>query len=560
MHKNLKILLPKFLLQVPIYIWLAVLVILPNLLLIITSFMTAQGGIVVFEPTFHHFVRAYQSNGVWSLLGRTLFTAGAATFIAALIAYPMAYYAARILRKGKFIALLLVIIPLWISLLMRIFAWRIILGEKGVLNSFLLSTGLISEPSGAFLYNAFAVFLTFVYVAIPFIFIAVYTAIERIPHNLVEAAGDCGANSWRAFTTIIWPLSKPGMAIGLALAFLMAVGDYITPSMVGGLDGTMLGTVIASQFGIAGNWPYGAALAFILLICVAIILSLLFRFTRVAGILVGEAGGNASHRQDPQNISQRLQRIVAFTLFLLPYFFLYAPLVIITIFSFNNSTVQVFPISGFTWVWYQEMMGNAALLAALNRSLMVGFYVLVISIIMGSFFAVLLEFGRLKGVRWIEHLLTLPLAIPGIVLGITLVLVFQLLSVPIGTPRVVLGHASFVMPVVMLTILRRLRRLDPALREASLDLGATHSQTIRHIILPLISGAIIGGALLGFTLSIDEVVVSLFLTGSQPTLPVWVWNQMRFGFTPSVNAIFVCIGLFSIVATLIARFFLKSET
>lgn len=212
-----------------------------------------------------------------------------------------------------------------------------------------------------------------------------------------------------------------------------------------------------------------------------------------------------------------------------------------------------------TFRWYQEVLSNTALLAALNRSLYVGLLVLLISIAAGTGFAILLAYARLSFGKLSEQLLTLPVAIPGVVLGITLVLAFQLLRIPTGIPRVVLGHCTFVMPVIMLTVLSRLRRLDPALVEASTDLGASYAKTVWHVVLPLVRGSIIGGALLGFTLSVDEVVVSLFLTGTQPTLPVWVWNQMRFGFTPSVNAIFVCIGIGSIMLTLIARRFLDAK-
>ncbi len=541
------------------FVWLAILVLLPNVLLIGVSFLKSVGGNVVFDPTIENYARAFQSSGVWWLLLRTIAVAALSTTIAAVIAYPMAYYAARILQRGRFMALLLVIIPLWISLLMRIFAWRVILGEKGVLNTFLLQMGFISQPSSAFLYNSVAVFLTFVYVAIPFIFIAVYSAIERIPQDLVEAANDCGASRWKSFQTVIWPLSKPGLAIGLSLAFLMAVGDYITPSMVGGLNGTMLGMVIASQFGIAGNWPYGSALAVILLVAVSIVLLLVFRFSRVPGILVGEGGGGSAVRAKPMSFAGKLKAYGAFLLFCLPYAFLYAPLILIALFSFNTATVQVLPLEGLTLHWYQEVLNNAALLAALNRSLLVGLCVLAISVIAGTGFAILFAYGKVAGAKWLESLLTLPVAIPGVVLGITLVLVFQLLSVPVGIWRLVLGHSTFVMPVVMMTVLARLRRLDPALVEASSDLGARYGSTLWNVILPLARGSIIGGALLGFTLSVDEVVVSQFLTGTQPTLPVWVWNQMRFGFTPSVNAIFVCIGLLSIVLTLIARQFLETN-
>ncbi len=134
-----------------------------------------------------------------------------------------------------------------------------------------------------------------------------------------------------------------------------------------------------------------------------------------------------------------------------------------------------------------------------------------------------------------------------------MVLACQLLRVPVGLPRIVFGHSSFVMPVVMMIVLARLRKLDPSLLEAAMDCGANRLRAFIHVLLPLIRGSIIGGALLGFTLSVDEVVVTLFLTGVEPTLPVWVWNQMRFGFTPVVNAIFTCIGVVTLIIVIFAQ-------
>lgn len=545
--------LTTFLSELPVWLWLLVLVLLPNLLLIATSLQPSQSLGLSFDLTLANYERALGSWGFIKLLGRTLWTAALATTVAALIAYPAACYAARVLAKGRFFALILIIVPLWISLLMRIFAWRMILGEKGILNSTLLSMGLIDKPISALLYSTFSVFLTFVYLCVPFIFIAVYAAIERIPHSLIEASYDCGASRARVFRTVIWPLSRPGTAIGLALAFLMAVGDYITPSMVGGMNGTMLGVVVASQFGIAGDWPYGATLATILLVCVAALLGLMFRLFRVPGILTGEsAGGPTATAVSPRKAS-RLRSGLGFAAFCLPYVFLYLPLVVIGLFAFNDSALQAFPLTGFTFKWFGAIMQDAGLLAALKRSLMVGTLVVAISVLAGTGFALAFAYGRLNRMRWVEQLVALPVAVPGIVLAITLVLVFQLLGLPVGIPRVVLGHASFVMPVVMLTVINRLRRLDPALVEASLDLGASRARTFVSVLLPLIGGALLGGALLGFTLSFDEVVVTQFLTGPEPTLPVWVWNQMRFGFTPSVNAIFVCIGAVSVGLIVLAR-------
>lgn len=543
----------------PIYLWLALLVLLPNILLIVVSFMKSSGGVVQIDPTFANYSRLAGSKAFWVLSLRTISTAAAAALLATAIAFPMAYYASRKLRNGRLIALFLVVIPLWISLLMRVFAWKIILGENGLLNSFLVSIGVLAEPSPAFLYTSFSVLLAFAYVSIPFVFVTTYSALERIPHNLVEAAEDSGASPWATFRHVIWPLARPGAAIGFTLAFLLCIGDYITPAMVGGLEGTMLGMVIASQFGLAGNWPYGAALAFVMMAAVSLVLAAIVLLSRTPGVLMGEDDGSAPKGSRRQTAGARIRSALAFAAFCLPYVFLYLPLLLIVIFSFNASPLQTFPLTGFTLDWYRDLLANVPLRAALLRSLEVGVLVLIVSIVCGTFFAIILAYGKLKGARVIELLLAVPIAIPGVVLGITMVLACQLLRVPVGLPRIVIGHSSFVMPVIMMIVLARLRRLDPSLIEAAMDCGADRWRAFAHVLLPLIRGSIIGGALLGFTLSIDEVVITLFLTGVEPTLPVWVWNQMRFGFTPVINTVFTAIGAVTLIAVILAQRLLGSK-
>ena len=155
----------------PIYIWLALFIITPNLVLIIASVWKNDGGVMISEWTFANYGAVIDSNTYRKLIVRTLYTAFGAAFIAALIAYPMAYFASFKLSRYKLTAVLLVIIPLWVSLMIRVFAWRTILGENGVLNSMLVSVGILDEPTDWFLYTRFTVFLTFIYVAIPYVFI-----------------------------------------------------------------------------------------------------------------------------------------------------------------------------------------------------------------------------------------------------------------------------------------------------------------------------------------------------------------------------------------------------
>jgi ABC-type spermidine/putrescine transport system permease subunit II len=546
----------------PIYVWLLVLVIAPNFLLILTSFLSVDSGNLVYTFNLGNYTKIFTSYTVQYLAFKTLFIALMSAIIATAIAYPLAYYVSRGLTRGKSLAAMLIVLPLWISLLMRIFAWRVILGDRGLLNSALMNLGVISEPSKWLLYTSFSVLLTMISITIPYVFIAAFTAIERVPQSLIEAARDNGASAFRTFTTVVWPLTRQGTAIGFALAVLIAVGDFVTPAMVGGLNGTMLGSVIQSQFGISGNWPAGAAMSVYLLILVMVVIMILLVLTRTKGILAEVDAGAAPRIEPWKKLSpaQKARRAAARVLLVIPYIYLYAPLFVIFMFSFNDSTVQSLPLTAFTLKWYQQLPGNSALLDAVWLTFKLALAVTAGGSIVATVFAFTLAGWSERMSAVLGNLIALPIAVPGVVLGISMVMTASLLHIPPGFWRLLLGHLTFVMPVILLVVLGRLRRVDPNFALASRDLGANWWQTMARIQLPMIKGAIFGGALLGFTLSIDEVMVSLFLAGSTPTLPVYVWNQTRFGFTPSVNAIFSCIGVVSLILVIFARSLLETTS
>ena len=542
-----------------IYAWLLALVAAPNALLLVASFLSSSDGAVLFQPTIANYASVFGSATVQVLALRTVLISASSALGATIVAYPLAYYISRRLSRGKTLASLLVVIPLSISLLMRIFAWRVILDEHGVLNTVLVDTGILSAPSSAFLYTRFSVILVLTSVAIPYVFVAAYAAIERVPFSLIEAAQDNGASPLRAFATIIWPLTRQGTAIGIALAFLAAMGDYVTPSMVGGMNGTTLGMVISSEFGFAGNWPLGAAMAVYILIIVIAILVLLFWLMRSKGVLseVDVVVPAPVAIWNELSTAQRFGRVAVRARLLLPYMVMYTPLVVIMLFSFNDSSVQSLPLKGFTMRWYGAILSDSGMLEAVARSLLLASITTLIGVVAGTAFSFTFVSSKGRASTAGENLLALPLAVPGVVLGISMVMAASAVGIPPGMGRLVLGHVVFVMPVIMLIILARLRRVDPSFASASRDLGANAWTTFWKIQLPMIRGAIIGGALLGFTMSIDEVIVTLFLGGDQPTLPVYVWDQTRFGFTPAVNAIFTCIGIFTLILVFFAQLLIR---
>jgi spermidine/putrescine transport system permease protein len=269
----------------PLLVWVAILVLAPNLLMIVYSLWRTQEGVLIRQAGLTNYIGVLTNDVNLGILIRTVLIAVGAALLATAIAYPMAWFVVRRLTRRRLLAVLLVIVPLWISYLVRVYAWKIILGESGVINSTLLALGLVSEPLAFMLYSQFAVFVTLTYVSIPFAFVASYAALERLPNSLLEASADAGATPVRTFRTVVWPLSRQGVGIGFALALLLCIGDYLTPAMVGGLQGMMFGSLIVNQFGLANNWPLGAAMSIILLLVTAALLAAVARMTRTEAIL-----------------------------------------------------------------------------------------------------------------------------------------------------------------------------------------------------------------------------------------------------------------------------------
>jgi ABC-type spermidine/putrescine transport system permease subunit II len=234
------------------------------------------------------------------------------------------------------------------------------------------------------------------------------------------------------------------------------------------------------------------------------------------------------------------------------YLFLYAPPIVTAVFSFNSSSIQTLPFAHATLGWYRALFNDPQMQTAIFYSLKVAFTAVGIGAIFGTGFALLIHRLRFPGKNVFQALLASPLVTPGMVLGISLVVLFRYVSMPLGFLTIVIGHAAFVTPLITFIVLQRLRTSDPTLEQASMDCGAGYLRTFWHVTLPGIRIALIAACLLGFTLSMDEITVTFFLAGIQGTLPVYVWGLLRFGFSPEVNAAFTIIGGGSLLLIFIA--------
>lgn len=235
------------------------------------------------------------------------------------------------------------------------------------------------------------------------------------------------------------------------------------------------------------------------------------------------------------------------------FLFLYLPVVVVVMYSFNTDAISSFPMSGFTLKWYKTMFANTELIKSLRNSLIVAFIGTGLAILIGVPGAYGMYKLKFPGKKALEKMVILPMMLPGIITGITILSFLQLVGVVQGVFAVVLGHTTFLLGTVLPQVYTRLRQLDRNLLEASQDLGAGGVQTFFHVILPNIKTSVFGAALLSITLSLDEIPVTFFLNGVFTTLPIKIYGMTRNGFTPEINAICSLILLASVAAVIISN-------
>jgi spermidine/putrescine transport system permease protein len=250
-----------YLLAAPALIVIIAALATPIALLVLYSFWTQDYVTIDTTLTLDNYRTILDRPIYFTVMLRSIAISGLVTFLTVLLAYPLAYYVAMDVKHHKMMWLILITLPFWTSYLLRVFAWKIILGYNGVVNSGLEWLGVIREPLEFLLYNPFAVVLTLAHAWAAFAILPIYVSLEKIDRSYLEAATDLGDSPWQRFWRITFPLSLPGVIAAAVIIFIPTVGDYVTPTLVGGPSGLMIANVIQMQFGTANNWPLGAALS-----------------------------------------------------------------------------------------------------------------------------------------------------------------------------------------------------------------------------------------------------------------------------------------------------------
>jgi spermidine/putrescine transport system permease protein len=245
-----------------------VFIVLPLILFLVQSFFYVDNGNIVQELTLRNYERFFTAPAFAPVFLNTCALCLGVAAITVVFGYPVAYFLASLEGRRKYVMMVIFVIPLMMSYIIKIYAIRAILGGNGFLNRILLYLGIIDQPLTFLIFNLKAVLLTLAVILLPFTVLPIFIALERIPRSILDASADLGASSFQSFRDVIWPLSLQGTIVGATFTFVLALGDFITPQMVGGTQGFTFGRIIYSQFGFAFNWPFGAALSVILMVVV----------------------------------------------------------------------------------------------------------------------------------------------------------------------------------------------------------------------------------------------------------------------------------------------------
>jgi spermidine/putrescine transport system permease protein len=267
----------------PPALWLGIFLVVPLFLLCAYSFRTGMSGALLRDwvPTLDNYRILFATPTFLELLALSVGIALVVAVTATVLAYPVAYYVVFRARARAGIYIVLLLIPFWISYLLRVMAWKLILGSNGAVNALLLWLGLIHEPISIFFYSRFAVVVTLIYVWTPFVTLPILATLYRIDRSVLEAAASLGATPAQRFWRVTLPLSRPGLIAAAVMVFIPTVGEYVTPLLVGGSSGAMYGNIIQDFFGRSANWPLGAALAVVMLAGTLVLVAATSRISRV---------------------------------------------------------------------------------------------------------------------------------------------------------------------------------------------------------------------------------------------------------------------------------------
>lgn len=517
-----------------------------------------------------NFVRLFTTGTYITILKNTFLVSIGVTLICLVLGYPVAYALSQLISPAwQRRLIVLVVIPYLTSQLVRIYAWKVLLGDQGPINQVIMALGISDTPL-QLLYNTRGMLIGMTHIMLPLMILPLYATMCGISPALMRAATAMGAGPIRTVASVFLPLSVPGIRSGCVLVFVATLGTYIIPSGLGGLGNAMVSNLIQAQVESSLNFGLAGAAAFILLAMTLVAFAIVGgdivsvyragtsgadgiqyrpgRARRALRALVQHLGTAAlgawvngaiwRRRQARPGHRSAIGRatVVATALFVLG--FLVAPSVIVVVMSFSADSFLAFPPASYSLRWYDAYLQSPQWRNATVLSFYIAPLSTIVSLALGLAAAYALVRGKLAGRRAILGLLLAPLIIPSVVSGIA---IFGLLADwrLVGTRTgILIAHTIGGLAFVVVIAMSALANFDQRLELAALSLGARPLTMFRKVVAPLIMPGIVAGGLFAFIHSFDEVIITSFVTGTRyQTLPVKIWNDMVLEVDPTVAAV-----------------------
>nr|WP_213451896.1 ABC transporter permease subunit [Micromonospora sp. NBRC 107566] len=511
------------------------LLLLPSLIALVILFVVPLLNVVVesfTEPTtgLGNYASLFTDGYTLRVLGRTLLVALVVAVIGVLLAFPYAYAMTLVGPVMRAVLVTVVLVPFWTSMLARNFAWMVLMQDGGVIQRMLGPFGL---GHVTLLGTTLAVGISMTQVLLPFLVLPMYSAMSQIDGRLVAAGESLGAPRRRAFRRIYLPLSTPGVIAGMSLVFVLALGFYVTPALLGSSRNAMIAQVINIRTKELLDFGGAGAMGVFLLVVTLVVLGL---SRRLAGqnIAVAAAGGQLARTGRDRSAPVRPWLRAHITLVAI---ILVAPTLVVIPMSFSSAQTFQFPPRQWSTRWYERLFTSPEWTAAILNTLQVGIFTALIATVLGTTAA----FGLMRlRPRWrgaLHGFLLSPMIVPHILVALVVFASFLRLGLNGTLIGIILAHTALALPFVVIAVTARLQGMDTRLPSVAASLGASPVSAFRRVTLPLVLPGILSGAVLAFVTSLDEVVIALFLQAPGAiTLPVQMFNSVTVQIDPTISA------------------------
>ncbi len=538
---------------------MAWLVALPTLLLLTVFFfypLLRIAGLSVGFPQVSLADYATVFNPVNRLIAaRTFVIAAAITLATLLLAYPLAAFLTRLEGLARKFAMLCVVVPFLTSFLVRSYAWVVLLGDEGAINSALRALGVVDAPL-ELLYNRFGMSVGMVHIMLPLMTLPIYASMRGIDPMQWKAAQALGGGVLRSFFTVYLPQTLPGIRSGCTLVFILSLGFYITPAMLGSSRDVMLGNLIATNVETATRYGFSAAIAFVLLTGTVLVFAVLRRreprprpgplarfFTHSLGLgrltvaLSGRGWAAGSGRTSRLSGIRPSWLLTAYGV--LACLYLVLPSAIVLVASFNGQESLAFPPRQWSLRWYSFLFQDEQWARAAWLSLRIALASTVLTMVLGTMvaYAIARQRGTRAG-RFMYGVALAPLVVPSVVIALGAFAVLSDMGLFGTMAGVVIMHTCVSIPLVTVLMVAAFSSFDERLEMASQSLGASRWRTFGRVVMPLVAPSLLSSLLMSFLHSFDEVVLTSFIAGTRMmTVPLVMWENIRNQVDPAIAAL-----------------------